>query len=77
MMNDIAIDNINRILSNEIESGHAVIGIVSINYDGDMLLSWRTDDPNVSKQWLNRLKYECRMDDGNRPPDIVDLNISA
>ena len=56
-MNDIAIDNINRILNNEIALGHAVIGVISVDDDMHISICWRTDDPakrNIWEQALDR-----------------------
>ena len=51
MMNDMAIDNIQRILQNEIAEGHAVLGIISVTDEGKHLICWRTDDVDTSNKW--------------------------
>jgi hypothetical protein len=55
MMNDTAIININRVVEEEIKNGNAVIGVISLAKNGDLVVSWRTDNPEVSSAWLHKL----------------------
>lgn len=56
MMNDFAISNIQRIVNNEIALGHAILGVISVDESGHMLLCWRTDDQATAMQWETELR---------------------
>jgi hypothetical protein len=66
MMNEIAIENITRILQQEVANGNNVIGLVSIDDGGHLNLCWRTNDTNRAKEFEKSLFVSIQSGVKNR-----------
>jgi hypothetical protein len=66
MMNEIAIENITRILQQEVAQGHNVIGLVSVDDGGYLNLCWRTNDTNRAKMFEAELASSIQSGVKNR-----------